>query len=292
MDSTNQAGRKRIAAAAGARELPSVRHSHKAMIQSLFIFGTRPEAIKLGPVIRHMKSRPSDFVVRVCVTAQHREMLDQVLHPFDVTPDQDLDIMRPGQTLSESTSRIVGALEPILSQEKPDIVLVQGDTTTTFCGALAAFYAKVPVGHVEAGLRTGDPRQPFPEEMNRVLTSRLTAWHFAPTAHAAEALRREGVSSDKVFVTGNTGIDAVLRVRDGLDRNTLSVPAWPWLDPKKRLILVTSHRRENFGPGFDSAMQALAILASRPDVQIVYPVHRNPNVQGPAHRILSEKPNI
>src|ERR1039457_584672 len=186
-------------------------------IKLLLVFGTRPEAIKLCPVIRHTKSRPTDFDVKVCVSAQHREMLDQVLNAFGVTPDRDLGIMRPGQTLSESTSRIIAALEPILAEEKPDIVLVQGDTTTTFCGALAAFYAKIPVGHVEAGLRTGDPRQPFPEEMNRVLTSRLTAWHFAPTAHAAEALRREGVSSDKVFVTGNTGIDAVLRVRDGLD---------------------------------------------------------------------------
>ena len=146
------------------------------MTKVLFIFGTRPEAIKLCPVIRHMKSRPDDFDVRVCVTAQHREMLDQVLHAFDVTPDRDLDIMRPGQTLSQSTSRIIAALEPILAEEKPDIVLVQGDTTTTFCGALAAFYAKIPVGHVEAGLRTGDPHEPFPEEMNRVLTGRIASF--------------------------------------------------------------------------------------------------------------------
>ena len=258
----------------------------------LFVFGTRPEAIKLCPLVHQLRSQPERFQVQVCVTAQHRDMLDQVMEVFSVTPDFDLNLMRPNQTLSGLTSRILAALEPILKSEHPDLVIVQGDTTTTFASALAGFYQGIEVAHVEAGLRTGDPRQPFPEEMNRVLTSRLTAWHFAPTAHAAEALRREGVSSDKVFVTGNTGIDAVLRVRDGLDRNTLSVPAWPWLDPKKRLILVTSHRRENFGPGFDSAMQALAILASRPDVQIVYPVHRNPNVQGPAHRILSEKPNI
>ena len=262
------------------------------MINVLFIFGTRPEAIKLCPLVHQLRSRPDRFQVKVCVTAQHRDMLDQVMEVFSVRPDFDLNLMQPDQTLSGLTARILAGVEPILKTDRPDLVIVQGDTTTTFASALAGFYQGIEVAHVEAGLRTGDPRQPFPEEMNRVLTSRLTAWHFAPTAHAAEALRREGVSSDKVFVTGNTGIDAVLRVRDGLDRNTLSVPAWPWLDPKKRLILVTSHRRENFGPGFDSAMQALAILASRPDVQIVYPVHRNPNVQGPAHRILSEKPNI
>src|ERR1035441_9420922 len=275
MDSTNQAGRKRIAAAAGARELPSVRHSHKAMIQSLFIFGTRPEAIKLCPVIRHKKSRPSDFVVRVCVTAQHREMLDQVLHAFDVTPDQDLDIMRPGQTLSESTSRIVGALEPILSQEKPDIVLVQGDTTTTFCGALAAFYAKVPVGHVEAGLRTGDPRQPFPEEMNRVLTGRITTSHFAATEGAAQNLYREGVDPTAVTITGNTGIDAVLHVKQALDAGKLVGINGFHVDASKKLIVVTAHRRESFGDGFDCICSALARLAQRDDVQIVYPVHPN-----------------
>ena len=162
-------------------------------IKVLFIFGTRPEAIKLCPVIRHMKSLPNDFDVRVCVTAQHREMLDQVLHALDVTPDWDLDIMRPGQTLYQSTSHIIGALEPIFAEQRPHIVLVQGDTTTTFCGALAAFYAKIPVGHVEAGLRTGDLYEPFPEEMNRVLTGRIATFHFAATEGAAQNLYREGV---------------------------------------------------------------------------------------------------
>jgi UDP-N-acetylglucosamine 2-epimerase (non-hydrolysing) len=262
------------------------------MIQSLFIFGTRPEAIKLCPVIRHMKSRPSDFVVRVCVTAQHREMLDQVLHAFDVTPDQDLDIMRPGQTLSESTSRIVGALEPILSQEKPDIVLVQGDTTTTFCGALAAFYAKVPVGHVEAGLRTGDLHEPFPEEMNRVLTTRVATLHFAATEGAAQNLYCEGVCPASVVVTGNTAVDAVLHVKQALDAGRLSGLSGFHPDATKKLILVTAHRRESFGNGFDQICAALVRLARRDDVEIVYPVHPNPNVRRTVNRCLGGRANI
>src|SRR5580692_5587678 len=190
-------------------------------IKILVIFGTRPEAIKLCPVIQHMKSRPDDFDVRACVTGQHREMLDQVLGAFGVIPDHDLDIMRPGQTLSQSTSRIIAALEPILAEEKPDAVLVQGDTTTTFCGALAAFYAKIPVGHVEAGLRTGDPLQPFPEEINRVLTGRIATFHFAATQGAADNLYREGVDPAMVTITGNTGIDAVLHVKQALDAGKL-----------------------------------------------------------------------
>jgi UDP-N-acetylglucosamine 2-epimerase (non-hydrolysing) len=187
------------------------------MRKVLLVFGTRPEAIKLCPVLLHLRDCASEFEVRVCVTAQHRDMLDQVLAAFRVRPDYDLDIMLPGQTLFQSTSRIIAALEPVLAGEKPDMVLVQGDTTTTFCGALAAFYAGVPVGHVEAGLRTWDMRQPFPEEMNRVLATRLTALHFAPTEGAAANLRAEGIDSRRIVVTGNSGIDAVLYVRDRLE---------------------------------------------------------------------------
>ena len=201
------------------------------MHKILLIFGTRPEAIKLCPVIRGLREHPSQFDVKVCVTAQHREMLDQVLEAFQVKPDHDLDLMLPGQTLFQSTSRILAGLEPVLREEQPAMVIVQGDTTTTLCGALAAFYSQVPVAHVEAGLRTHDLRQPFPEEMNRVLTSRLTALHFAATEKAAENLRAEGVPPDSISVTGNTGIDAVLYVRDGLERGTLRGDTFGWLDP-------------------------------------------------------------
>jgi UDP-N-acetylglucosamine 2-epimerase (non-hydrolysing) len=258
----------------------------------LIIFGTRPEAIKLCPLVRRLRSEPRKFEARVCVTAQHREMLDSVLETFALAPDRDLDLMRPGQSLASLTAKILAALDPALEAERPDLVIVQGDTTTTVAAALAAFYRGIPVAHVEAGLRTGDMAQPFPEEMNRVLTSRIAAWHFAPTACAAAALLREGVPPVRVLVTGNTGIDAVLYVRDALASGTLAAPEWPWLDPDKRLVLVTSHRRENFGPGFESAMRALACLASRPDVQVVYPVHRNPNVSGPARRMLCGVPNV
>jgi len=258
----------------------------------LFVFGTRPEAIKLCPLVQRLRSQPDDFQVRVSVTAQHRDMLDPVLEAFGVRPDFDLDLMQPGQTLCGLTARILAGIETVLSSERPHLVVVQGDTNTTFAAALGAFYHDVPVAHVEAGLRTGDMRQPFPEEMNRVLTSRIAAFHFAPTPAAEAALLHEGVARERVFVTGNTGIDAVLWVRDALDRGELRAPAWPWLDPARRLILVTCHRRENFGPGFDRAMRALALVAARPDVQIVYPVHRNPNVLGPAHTQLSGLANI
>jgi UDP-N-acetylglucosamine 2-epimerase (non-hydrolysing) len=261
-------------------------------IKVLFIFGTRPEAIKLCPVIRHMKSRPDDFDVRVCVTAQHREMLDQVLNAFDVTPDRDLDIMRPGQSLCQSTSRIVAALEPVLPKEKPSIVLVQGDTTTTFSGALAAFYAKIPVGHVEAGLRTGDLHQPFPEEMNRLLTGRLASLHLAATEGAARNLYREGVDHAAVAVTGNTGIDAVLLVKQALEVGKLiGLKGFP-TDSSKKLIVVTAHRRETFGDGLDGICAALAQLSRRDDVEIVYPVHPNPNVRQTVNRHLAGQPNI
>jgi UDP-N-acetylglucosamine 2-epimerase (non-hydrolysing) len=258
----------------------------------LFIFGTRPEAIKLCPVVLHMLSRRADFDVRVCVTAQHRSMLDQVLAAFEVRPHHDLDLMLPGQTLFQSTARILGALEGVLKQERPDVVLVQGDTTTTLCGALAGFYARVPVGHVEAGLRTGDMAQPFPEEMNRVVAGRIAAIHFAPTESSRDNLLREGVDPARVFVTGNSGIDAVLHVRDGLEAGRLKGIDLPGGDPAKKSIVVTAHRRESFGEGFERICRALARLADRGDAQIVYPVHRNPNVQDPVNRHLTGRSNV
>src|SRR5580658_6338537 len=262
------------------------------MHKILLIFGTRPEAIKLCPVIRSLREHPNTFDVRVCVTAQHREMLDQVLEAFAVKPHHDLDLMLPGQTLFQSTSRILAGLEPVLSAEKPSMVIVQGDTTTTLCGALAAFYSGIPVAHVEAGLRTHDMRQPFPEEMNRVLASHLTALHFAATEMAAQNLRDEGAAADSIHVTGNTGIDAVLFVRDGLEQGALRGLEWPELDARKKLILVTAHRRESFGDGFERICRALAKIADRDDVQLVYPVHPNPNVQDPVHRHLENHPHV
>ena len=257
----------------------------------LFILGTRPEAIKLSPLILRLQRSPEDFSVDVCVTAQHRGMLDQVLNAFAIQPRYDLNLMRPGQTLYQSTSRIIAALEPVFAEARPDLTLVQGDTTTTFCAALASFYSGVPVGHVEAGLRTGDLRQPFPEEMNRVFASRLAALHFAPTRGAAENLAKEGITRN-VCVTGNTGIDAVLHVRARLERGELSVPPLPVIRADKRLVLVTAHRRESFGEGFERICRGLAEIANRGDVQVVYPVHPNPNVQEPVNRFLRSHPNI
>jgi UDP-N-acetylglucosamine 2-epimerase (non-hydrolysing) len=257
----------------------------------LFVFGTRPEAIKLCPLIRELRSR-EEFAVRICVTAQHRGMLDQVLDAFQVTPDYDLNLMRPHQTLSSLTARILEALEPVLAAAPIAMVIVQGDTTTTLAAALAAFYHRIPSAHVEAGLRTGDPDHPFPEEMNRVLTGRLSDLHFAPTPRAAANLLAEGVPESRIHVTGNTGIDAVLYVRDALESGALPAAEWSCLDPGRRLVVVTGHRRENFGARFASQMRALARLAARPDVQLVYPVHRNPNVFGPAHELLGGRPNI
>ena len=262
------------------------------MRKVLLIFGTRPEAIKLCPVVRNLREHSPKFDVRVAVTAQHREMLDQVLEAFEIRPDHDLDLMLPGQTLFQSTARILAGLESVLMAEKPSLVIVQGDTTTTFCGALAAFYSNVPVAHVEAGLRTGDLRQPFPEEMNRVLASHLTELHFAATDWAAENLRLEGVAPEKITVTGNTGIDAVLYVRDALEEGRLRGPEWPAIDPSRKLIVVTAHRRESFGQGFERICRALGRLADRGDVEIVYPVHPNPNVTEPVKRHLSSHPRI
>jgi UDP-N-acetylglucosamine 2-epimerase (non-hydrolysing) len=257
----------------------------------LFVFGTRPEAIKLCPVLLNLRDS-GQFAVRICVTAQHRAMLDQVLAAFKVTPDYDLDLMQAGQTLAQITARILVALEPVIAAERPDMVLVQGDTTSTLAGALAAFYQHVPVGHVEAGLRTGDLRQPFPEEMNRVLTTRLTALHFAPTATAQCNLLAEGVSPERIAITGNPGIDAVLYVRNALAGGRLPAGEWPQLDASKKLVVITAHRRESFGDGFVRICDALARLARRPDIQLVYPVHRNPNVMDPVYGRLLGLSNL
>ena len=262
------------------------------MLKTLFVLGTRPEAIKLCPLILHQKALPQHFDVRVAVTAQHRQMLDQVLATFGVTPDFDLNTMTPGQTLAGSASRILAAMEPVLREARPDLVYVQGDTTTTLCGALAAFYAGIPIGHVEAGLRTGDMSQPFPEEMNRVVTGRLASIHFAATEGAKRNLLAEGVAASSVHVTGNTGIDAVVWVRDRLASGALPAADWSFLNPARRLIVVTAHRRESFGEGFENICEAIRTLATRSDVEIVYPVHRNPAVYGPVYEILGGVPGV
>ena len=261
------------------------------MHKILIVFGTRPEAIKLCPVLLNLR-QGARFQVRVCVTAQHRSMLDQVLAAFDVTPDYDLDLMQPGQTLAQITARILVALEPVIQAEQPNMMLVQGDTTTTLAGALAAFYQHVPVGHVEAGLRTGDLAQPFPEEMNRVVATRLAALHFAPTETAKSNLLAEGIDPHRIAVTGNSGIDAVLYVRDALASGRLPGSTWPQLDAAKKLIVVTAHRRESFGEGFAHICEALARLARRDDIQLIYPVHRNPNVMDPVYRQLDGLANV
>ena len=262
------------------------------MPKLLFVFGTRPEAVKLCPVLLHFRREMPAYDVKVCVTAQHRSMLDQVLLAFQVEADHDLNVMQPAQTLSQSTARMIASLEPVMKSEHPDMVVVQGDTTTTLCGALAAFYNRVPVAHVEAGLRTWDLGRPFPEEMNRVLTGRMTDLHFAATPGAARNLETEGVKPERIRVTGNSGIDAVLHVKEGLESGALHGGQWPQLDPNKKLIVVTAHRRESFGEGFEGICLALSQLAQRDDIEIVYPVHRNPNVLDPVHRTLAHLKNV
>ena len=256
------------------------------------IIGTRPEAIKLAPVVLALRNQ-ARLECRVCLTAQHRHMLDQVLEVFGIVPDTDLNLMRPGQSLGELTARAVTALDQYLAAEKPDLVLIQGDTTTVFCAALAAFYHHIPIGHVEAGLRTGDLQAPWPEEANRVLTSRLTTLHFAPTARSRDNLLREGVPANRIFVTGNTVIDALLLAVAKIRANPPAIPELARVLPeiaagRRRLVLITGHRRENFGPGFDAICRALAELARRaPDVDFVYPVHLNPKVRGPVADLLA-----
>jgi UDP-N-acetylglucosamine 2-epimerase (non-hydrolysing) len=259
----------------------------------LVVFGTRPEAIKLAPLVLELRRHP-EFRTRVCVTAQHRQMLDQVLRLFDITPEHDLHVMRPGQSLEDVTSRVLAGMRDVLAREKPDIVLVQGDTTTTFATSLACYYQQVAVGHVEAGLRTGNKYSPFPEEINRVLTTRLAEVHFAPTKESGLNLLREGVDPEAVHVTGNTVIDALLHVRRRVVHATPRYRAmFPGVDFSRRMILVTGHRRENFGEGFKNICRAIGEIASRnSDVQIVYPVHLNPNVQAPVRGLLSRYPNV
>jgi UDP-N-acetylglucosamine 2-epimerase (non-hydrolysing) len=257
----------------------------------LFVFGTRPEAIKLAPIIRRFP-RGCGMEARICVTAQHRTLLDQVLDCFGVHPDYDLNLMTPGQGLSQITARVLTALDPILVNEQPSMVAVQGDTTTAMAAALAAFHRHIPVAHVEAGLRTGDMARPFPEELNRVLAGRLATLHFAPTEAARRNLLAEGAPASRVFVTGNSGIDAVLHVASELESGTLPAVEWPWLDPARRLILVTAHRRESFGEGIVRICDAIAELAGRDDVQVVYPVHPNPHVLGPVTERLGGVRNV
>lgn len=263
------------------------------MKRVLVLFGTRPEAVKMAPIVHALADHPR-LEPKVCVTAQHREMLDQILELFSVTPDADLDLMRPGQDLAGLTARIMEALPPVLRSLRPDAVLVQGDTTTTFCGALAAFYEGIPVGHVEAGLRTGDLTAPFPEEGNRLLTTRISRWHYAPTDHNRDTLLAEGVDPATVFVTGNPVIDALLETRARVERGDGGEAAEALQARFTRpYILVTGHRRESFGGGFEAICRALArIAAVHPEIDIVYPVHLNPNVQEPVHRLLGDHPNI
>lgn len=262
----------------------------------LTIFGTRPEAIKMAPVV-HALSVDNRFLSRVCVTAQHREMLDQVLELFDIEPDYDLNLMRSGQTLSEVTSRILLGVTSVLKEFKPDVVLVHGDTATTFAASLAAYYEKIHVGHVEAGLRTGNIYSPWPEEANRMLTGSLTKFHFAPTQTSKDNLLKENHVQENIFITGNTVIDALLMVKSKLENDyhlqEKLAYEFPFLDSSKKLILVTGHRRESFGDGFENICEALANLAkSNSNIQIVYPVHLNPNVQEPVNRILAGIENI
>ncbi len=255
------------------------------------IFGTRPEAIKLCPVVLALKEDPA-FECKVCVTGQHREMLQQVLDVFGVVPDTDLALMRPNQTLGELTSRAIAAIDKYLAEEKPDVVMVQGDTTTVFAAALAAFYHHIPIAHVEAGLRTWNLDSPWPEEANRVLTTRLARWHFCPTENNKANLLKEGIPESNIFVTGNTVIDALLKARDMVRKSPPSIPELPpeLMASNERMVLITGHRRENFGEGFEHICMAIRDLAEQfSDVHFVYPVHLNPNVREPVNRILGQQ---
>jgi UDP-N-acetylglucosamine 2-epimerase len=263
------------------------------MKKVLVCFGTRPEAIKLAPLVQEFSRRPS-FCTRVCVTAQHREMLDQVLDLFELVPDHDLNLMNPDQTLEELTGAVVRSIGQVLLEEQPDLVVVQGDTTTTLAVALAAYYRKVEVAHIEAGLRTGKKYAPFPEEMNRRMTSCLADWHFAPTKRAAEALLSENVAPERIFTVGNTVIDALIDVvkrarrRDAELRSQLGM-----IDANKRMLLITGHRRENFGEGFRNICRAIRTIAqANPELEAVYPVHLNPNVQMPVRSMLAGLGNV
>lgn len=258
------------------------------------IFGTRPEAIKLAPVVLELKKH-KEFKVNICVTAQHREMLDQVLEVFDIKPDVDLNIMRVNQTLSNLTSKAIKLLDNYLFEYKPNLILVQGDTTTVFAASLVAFYHKIKIGHVEAGLRTWNKFSPYPEEINRVLTTKIADFHFAPTSLSKKNLLKEGVLEDQIFVTGNTVIDALLFAKEKIKLKNISIPGLPdnLIKNNIKVILITGHRRENFGEGFDNICQAIAGLAKEfQDYSFIYPVHLNPNVRRPVFEILSKQKNI
>ena len=266
------------------------------MNKIFFVFGTRPEAIKMAPLIKLIEKNPQDYECIVCVTAQHRQMLDQVLNLFEIKPNYDLNLMQAGQGLADINASVLKGLTPILIKERPNIVLVHGDTTTAMASAMAAFYEDIPIGHIEAGLRTGNKKSPFPEEMNRTIIGRVADFHFAPTQGARVNLLSEGVLKDHVYVTGNTVIDALhstlklLRVNKILQAQLDE--KFNYIRSDKKLILVTGHRRESFGIGFENICQALSRIAKREDVEILYPVHLNPNVLRPVHKLLGNASNI
>ena len=267
------------------------------MKKILFVFGTRPEAIKMAPVINIFKKDRVNFKTLVAVTAQHREMLDQVLSVFDIIPDYDLDLMSKSQTLESLTGKILNGISRLLIQIQPDLIFVQGDTTTTFSASLAAFYQKIPVGHIEAGLRTNDIYSPFPEEINRRMTSSIASHHFPPTRQAEQCLLDEGVKKEKITVAGNTVIDALLTVSSKVESDSSKYEEY-FLNKcgisfnEKKTILVTGHRRESFGDGFENICGAIKNIAENNDVQVIYPVHLNPNVQEPVKRILGNLSNV
>jgi UDP-N-acetylglucosamine 2-epimerase (non-hydrolysing) len=259
----------------------------------LFVFGTRPEAIKMAPVVIEMKK--NDFDISVCVTAQHRKMLDQVLDFFEIIPDYDLDLMQANQTLNQLSARILIAIDEVIVKDKPDLIFVHGDTTTSTIVALAAFHRGIKVGHVEAGLRTHNKLSPFPEEINRQITGRIADWHFAPTPLSAANLLNEKIDTDNIIITGNTVIDALQlglkKIEDGFSCLDLELIK-SIIDSSKKLIVITGHRRENFGDGFENLCLAIKEIALNDDVQIIYPVHLNPNVQEPVNRILNNIHNV
>lgn len=263
----------------------------------LIVFGTRPEAIKMAPLIHQLK-KDERFLVKTCVTAQHREMLDQVLSLFEIKPDYDLNIMKKGQTLNDIISEILLKIGDVFKASSPDLILVHGDTSTTFAASLAAYYQRIPVGHIEAGLRTGDIYSPWPEEANRKMTAAITKYHFAPTIGAKKNLLNEGYNEKDICVTGNTVIDSLFMVQDKLSRdinlrNKIDNTFY-YLDENKKIILVTGHRRENFGKGFENICSALLEISKeyKNEVQIVYPLHFNPNVREPVNRVLGMQSNI
>ncbi len=269
----------------------------------MLVFGTRPEAIKMAPLVKEFQKHTNEFAVEVCVTAQHRQMLDQVLSLFEIKPDYDLDIMKPGQDLYDVTARVLTGMRDVLKESRPDVVLVHGDTTTSSAAALAAFYQQIPVGHVEAGLRTHNIYSPWPEEMNRQITGRIAEYNFAPTPLSKKNLLAEGIDLEKIIVTGNTVIDALYQVVDKI-KNTSTLNEelrmelkkagynTSRLDEGKKLVLITGHRRENFGDGFISMCKAIKALSEKyTDVDFVYPMHLNPNVRKPIHEVFGENLN-